>query len=57
MERITFALQQEEKRIQTLIKEIFLAKSTSPEELEFQQATECHICRDGFRDHCLLTGK
>ena len=57
MEWITFALQQEEERIQILIKEIFLAQSTSLEELEFQQATDCHICRDGFRDHCRLTGK
>ena len=53
------ALQQEEERIHTVVKEIILSPS---EEQEFQQATHYHICReelgvDRVRDHCYLTGK
>ncbi|XP_068711268.1 uncharacterized protein [Montipora foliosa] len=57
------ALQQEEERIHTLVKEIVPMQLTPSEEQEFQQATYGHVfCReelgvDRVQDHCHLTGK
>ena len=56
------ALQQEEERIHTLVKEIVPMQLTPSEEQEYQQATYCQICReelgvDRVRDHCHLTAK
>ena len=62
MDKFLEALQQEEERIHTLVKEIVPMQLTPSEEQEFQQATYCHICREELgvyrvRDHCHLTGK
>ena len=61
-EKLLEALQREEERIHTLMKEIVPMQLTPLEEQEFQEATHCHICRedlgtDRVRDHCHLTGK
>ena len=60
MDMFLEALQQEEERIHTLVKEILPMQLSPSEEQEFQQATHCHICReeldvDRIRDHCHLT--
>ena len=58
MDKFVEALQQEEERIHTLVKEI-VPMQLGPSE---EQTSHCHICREELsvhraRDYCHLTGK
>ncbi|XP_020917577.1 uncharacterized protein LOC110254870 [Exaiptasia diaphana] len=54
-------LQQEEKQISTILKDIVPMNLTAEDEAQFERATRCHICKeelgaDKVRDHCHLSG-
>ena len=55
-------LLEEEKRIKTILKHVVPMQLSELEEVNFQNATHCHICEwelDNLRvrDHCHLTGR